>query len=134
RRDVFWGKELKHGEAGSIKLLRLGKKDAGEWQRKVHEVWQINGPTKTLNNYLYHYPHPTISEFLSSINNYTDIDILEQKKFSYFRLIFNPPGKFIYNYFLKLGFLDGYPGLVYAFMMSFHSLLVRVKMWESHGF
>lgn len=132
RRDIFWNHKLRFGEAGSTKLLRFGKKSAGKWQRKVHEYWDIKN-AGALDGIIRHYPHPTINDFIRQINYYTDIDVNEQKKFSYFRLFLNPPGKFILNYFLKLGFLDGMPGLVYAFMMSFHSLLVRVKMWESHG-
>jgi len=38
--------------------------------------------------------------------------------------------KFIQNYFLRLGFLDGTAGLISAVMMSFHSFLARGKMWE----
>ena len=37
REDIFLGKKLKHGETGSVKLLRLAKKDKGTWKRKVHE-------------------------------------------------------------------------------------------------
>ena len=33
------------------------------------------------------------------------------------------------NYFIKFGFLDGLQGLVFAIMMSFHSFLVRGKLW-----
>ena len=131
RHDVFWGKKLKYGEVGSIKLLRLGKKTAGVWKRKVHEYWDIKNygylPIKIM-----HYPHPTVKSFIDQINTYTEIDAKELlndgKNFSYFRLFANPAGKFINNYLLKLGFLDGWTGFVYAFMMSFYSLTVRVKM------
>ena len=41
RLDYFGGRLLKFGETGDIKLLRLGKKGAGCWQRKVHEFWDI---------------------------------------------------------------------------------------------
>ena len=37
RKDFFLGKALNFGETGNIKLLRLGKKSAGSWKRKVHE-------------------------------------------------------------------------------------------------
>src|SRR6266498_5238516 len=39
RQDTMWGKILKHGETGSIKLLRLAKRNVGEWSGRVHEVW-----------------------------------------------------------------------------------------------
>ncbi|MDO8514877.1 MAG: hypothetical protein Q7S14_00090, partial [bacterium] len=104
-----------------------------KWVRKVHEFWDIKN-TGELEEYLIHYPHPTIFDFINQINLYTETDakelLKEGKKFSYFRLICNPIGKFIQNYFLKLGFLDGSAGFVYAFMMSFHSLVVRVKMHD----
>lgn len=136
RRDVFWRHEMRFGEAGRTKLLRLGKKSAGLWKRKVHEYWDIKNISE-LKEYLIHSPHPKISDFINQINSYTEIDakelLREGKKFSYFRLIFNPLGKFIQNYFLRFGFLDGLAGFVYAFMMSFHSLVVRVKMHENHG-
>ncbi len=136
RHDIFWNHEMRFGEAGKTKLLRLGKKSAGKWKRKVHEFWDIKNPGE-IKEYLIHYPHPTIKDFIDQINSYTEIDAkelqTEGKKFSYFRLIFNPVGKFMQNYFLKLGFLDGIQGFVYAFMMSFHSLVVRIKMHENHG-
>src|SRR4051812_8321966 len=31
RIDVMWGRELKHGEAGAIKLLRIAKRNSGKW-------------------------------------------------------------------------------------------------------
>jgi len=133
RRDWFQGKKLEHGEVGKTKLLRLGRKKAGKWQRQVHEIWQIKGKLGELNNFLDHYPHPTVSEFLKEVNFYSTLhaQVLygEKIKPSLFRIIFNPTGKFIQNYFLRLGFLDGMPGLVVALMMSFHSFLARSKLY-----
>lgn len=133
RVDTMWAKELKHGEVGNIKLLRLAKKDAGKWQNKVHEVWKIEGKTLTLNKSLLHYPHPTVAGFLKEINLYTDLRAEElykkKKKVSWWSIILYPKAKFVLNYFLRRGFLDGLPGLVFALMMSFHSFLVRAKLW-----
>ncbi|MCL4389892.1 MAG: glycosyltransferase family 2 protein [Patescibacteria group bacterium] len=127
RRDYLLGKWLRFGETANVRLLRLGKKGAGQWRRAVHEVWDINDPVGVLKNPLLHRPHPTVHEFIDTINCYTD---LESGKFSYFRLFANPIGKFIQNYFLRLGFLDGFSGFVMAYMMSFYSLVVRIKQAE----
>jgi glycosyltransferase involved in cell wall biosynthesis len=133
RIDTMWGKELKHGEVGNIKLLRLAKKESGTWQSNVHEVWKVHGKTLLLNNSLLHYPHPTVSKFLEEINMYTDLRAKElyKKKTKVFwgTILLYPKMKFIQNYFLRRGFLDGLPGLVFALMMSFHSFLVRAKLW-----
>lgn len=133
RRDFMWGKELKHGEVGSIKLLRLAKKDAGVWEGAVHEEWKIKGKTDKLKNPLLHYPHQTIAEFLQEINFYTTLraqELYQQGvKVRWWEIILYPKAKFFYNYFIKMGFLDGLPGFIFALIMSFHSFLVRGKLW-----
>lgn len=134
RVDELWGKELRFGEAGNISLLRLGRKGSGEWKGVVHEVWDIKGRTGTLKNPLLHHPHQSVSEFLSEINYYTDLRASElwhkKVKVSMPDVLFYPAVKFIQNYFLKQGFRDGIPGLIVAIMMSFHSFLVRGKLWQ----
>ncbi len=133
RKDFMWGKELKHGETGKVKLLRLAKKAAGEWEGKVHEEWKIKGKIGQLNSPLLHYPHQSITEFLKEINFYTDIrakELYERGvRVNFFSIIAYPKAKFLFNYFLKLGFLDGVNGFIFALMMSFHSFLVRGKLW-----
>ena len=133
RKDFMWDKMLKHGETGNISLLRLAKRDAGIWMGKVHEVWQVNGKTGELDNYLLHYPHQSMDEFLREINFYSTIrayELYENKtKVNPLDALTYPLGKFVLNYFLKLGFLDGMGGLIFSLMMSFHSFLVRSKLW-----
>lgn len=133
RSDVIWGKMLKHGETAGIRLIRLAKKNCGEWRGKVHEEWKIDGKVAALVNPLLHFPHQTIAEFIREINIYTSIraEELEKRntKVTFFGIIAYPTGKFILNYFIKLGFLDGIQGFIFAITMSFHSFLVRSKLW-----
>ena len=133
RRDTIWGKQLNHGEAGSIKLLRLARKGFAHWQGIVHEEWIVDGNVSALDNYILHFPHQTISEFLKEINFYTSLraeELFERKeKPSVINIILYPKAKFINNYFLKLGFLDGIEGFIFSIFMSFHSFLVRGKLW-----
>lgn len=137
RRDFFWGKELKHGELSHIShigLIRLIRKNSGKWMGTVHEVFHTANSVGQLNGYLNHYPHPTLKEFINDINHYSSIRAEElfnrSVKTNTFEIIFFPFGKFIYNYFFNLGFLDGPAGFTYAFMMSFHSFLVRAKLYQ----
>lgn len=133
RRDYFGERFLKFGETGDINLLRIGRKNSGHWEGIVHENWHIVGHKEALSTPLDHYPHQTIREYLNKINFYTDRLIIQWKKdkrkiYSW-EIIIYPLGKFIFNYFLRLGILDGVPGLIYAIMMSFHSFLVRSKYY-----
>ncbi len=137
RRDYFWGKELKHGEVSQVRqigLIRLIRRDSGKWMGTVHEVFHTASKVGQINGFLNHYPHPTLKEFINDINYYSSIRAEELfnrgVKTNIFEIIFFPFGKFIYNYFLILGFLDGPAGFTYAFMMSFHSFLVRAKLYQ----
>ena len=134
RRDFLFGRELRHGETAKVKLLRLAKKTAGNWIRAVHETWNIKGPVASLTTPLLHYPHSTISEFLYQINRYTTINAHvfynEGKLVSSWEIITYPIAKFVQNYIIRSGFLDGTAGFVVAMMMSFHSFLTRSKLWE----
>jgi len=133
RIDEMWGRKLFHGEVGNSVLLRLAQKNTGKWIGRVHEVWQVKGKTGKLRNPLYHYPHPNITSFLQKINQYSSLraqELYEKKaNITFWQIIIYPKAKFFYNYILKVGFLDGISGLVVALMMSFHSFLVRGKLW-----
>lgn len=134
RKDSMWGKILKHGEVGNIRLLRLARKDSGEWVGKVHESWKIHGRTSSLKNEIVHFPHENMSLFLREINFYTTIRSKELHqslvKVSWYDIVMYPLAKFVLNYFLRLGILDGIQGLIFAILMSFHSFLVRGKLWQ----
>lgn len=133
RRDIMWGKELKYGETGNIKLLRFGAKDKGQWGGSVHEVWSIKGSRGNIKGSIIHYPHQTVKEFLEEIDFYSTIRakelMKEGVKASILSIIFFIKGKFILNYLFKMGFMDGIPGLLVALLMSLHSFFVRAKLF-----
>jgi len=143
RRDFFWGRGVRFGEVLKVRrkgILRLIKKGFGKWYGKVHEELKINQPvggkklkTLQLRNFINHFPHQTVKEFLQEINFYSSLraDELFQKgkKTNILEIIFYPLFKFILNYVIYFGFLDGSSGFIYAFMMSFHSFLVRGKLF-----
>lgn len=133
RLDNIWGKTLEHGETGNIYLMRLANKETGKWIGKVHERWDIKGNTRKLRNPLMHFPHQNISEFLKEINYYTDLrskELYEKKiKSGFLQIIIYTKAKFFINYFIKQGFRDGIQGFLMAILMSFHSFMVRGKLW-----
>ena len=135
RKDFLFGRELRYGETAHVKLLRLAKKGAGKWIRAVHETWNVKAEgVASLTTPLLHYPHSTVSKFLGQINRYTTINAKafyrDGMRTSAWQIIWYPKAKFIQNYILRLGFLDGTAGFVVAMMMSFHSFLTRCKLWE----
>ncbi|MFH1561478.1 MAG: glycosyltransferase family 2 protein [Patescibacteria group bacterium] len=141
RRENFLGKTIHCADKpvwdwtlGPFKLLRLARKDAGLWQGKVHEVWQISGNVKTLNNPLIHHSFTNLNSALKKINLYTDIQAQGLKEagasFHYWQIFLNPIGKLIKDLVWHGGTLDGTRGLIYCLLMSFHSFLARGKLWQ----
>lgn len=133
RIDFMWGKKIIHGEVGEVRLIRLAKRDSGKWHGKVHEEWKVGGVTNTLMNPLIHAPHQSVKEFIKEVDLYSTlraVELEEANSSSNFFLIFMYPiGKFAKNYFLKKGYKDGVAGFIYAMIMSFHSFLVRAKLY-----
>jgi len=127
RRDIMWGRELRHGEQGRMKLLRLAKRDTGKWIRPVHEVWDIKGATLELQHPVLHFPHSSVAQYLGEINRYSTLNaryLYAQKiHVTWWQIVAYPLAKFFLNYFLRLGFLDGTAGAQVAIMMSMHSFL-----------
>jgi glycosyltransferase involved in cell wall biosynthesis len=135
RRDFFWGHELRYGEtkkARTVGIIRLMKKGSGVWTGVVHETFIPTGEVSKLNGFLNHFSHDSVSQFIHDINTYSSLRADELfshgKTTNWIELIVFPFAKFIYTYFLLGGFLDGAPGFVYSFVMSFHSFLVRAKL------
>lgn len=134
RLDRYFGQTLHHGETGNIKIIRLARKDAGRFVRPVHEVWQVKGEVGELKNPLIHSRGELVAPFIDRIVLYAPIDakelFKEGKPFSYWRLLANPIAKFISNYKIKRGLLDGDLGLFQAYLMSVQSLTIRVFQWQ----
>ena len=130
RHDIWHDRLIRHGEIGSIRHLRLGKKQFGVWRQPVHEVWQFTGPIGRLRQPLIHQRRLTLSQFITRIDHYARLRANELNRQGEQHLIIKlylyPPAKFIFGYIIRLGFLDGWQGLAIALTMSLHSLAVRV--------
>lgn len=136
RRDIFHGRLLRFGETGQAWLLRLMRKTV-RFTRPVHEEAVVQGKVRRAPIVLYHTAHTNIAEFLTDVTQYAKIAAEYQYDDQLPTLVLGiktvvyPLGKFLYNFFWKLGFLDGWRGLVYAILMSLHSLFVRVFSYEN---
>ncbi|NCN06437.1 MAG: glycosyltransferase family 2 protein [Candidatus Pacebacteria bacterium] len=128
RSDIFYGKRLRYGEWGSAKILRLMQPNKANYENKVHEKPKIFGKTEEIDITILHYAHPSVSQFVTKVAHYAKLAASQRKK-SLTRLsleIFTYPfAKFLLNYVVRLGFLDGWRGLAYATLMSLHSFFVR---------
>lgn len=134
RSNVFLGREMKHGGVHNEKILRLVKADSARYVGgRVHEVLQTQGKTGELENVFMHNTYTSIEQYFNKFNRYTSLaaqTMAERgKKFKAVHLI-RPPLEFFKIYILKMGFLDGIQGFLWALFSSFYPSVKYAKLWE----
>lgn len=135
RSDVFLGQALEYGEAGERVISRLTRPGFGVWKNPVHEVLEVQGGVAVAPIRLAHYSHETISEFIAQVIEYAKLAASAKQSTpirNLLELLFFPPLKLFYGLVIQGGLLDGWRGVVYAFCMSLHSIMVRVYWYEIH--
>ena len=136
RKNFFLGRWIEHGGFYPDPKLRLYRRGAGQFEeRLVHEDLRIEGTTASLRNNLLHHAYPTIEDYLEHMNRYSSLGAqMEAGKrtrgFSFVDIIVRPQLTFFYNYFLRLGFLDGREGLLLHLYHSGYVSWKYAKAWE----
>jgi glycosyltransferase involved in cell wall biosynthesis len=137
RRNKFMGRWIEHGGFWPDAKLRLFRRSAGRFEsRLVHEDILVEGRTgRILSGALIHRSYPTLSDYIEHMNRYSSLGaemVVAQGKvgFSVINIVLRPLLTFIYNYFFRLGFLDGREGLL---LHLYHAVYVSwkyAKAWE----
>ncbi len=135
RKTFYLGKIINHCGWSNDYPLRLFNKKKGNFNQDiVHEKIIINGPVSQIEEALYHYSYPTLSNHIKKIELYSTLGaqklIEKNKSPNILDLIFRPIIKFIKMYIIKLGFLDGKEGLILSIMSSFSVFLKYAKFFE----
>ena len=136
RKNYFLGRWIRHGGFYPDRKLRLFRRGCGRFgERPVHEVVQVDGPTGTLNHALVHNAYPTLEGYISHMNRYSslgaEVSVAEGSgAFSLLNIVINPLATFVYNYFLRLGLLDGREGLLLNLYHSAYVSWKYAKAWE----
>jgi glycosyltransferase involved in cell wall biosynthesis len=120
---------------------------------EAHEHVELRGDRRPLRlvHELDHYAYPTISAWVEKHNRYArwEAEMYERflsepippsigagKRFKrylkkvYLRLPMRPLVRFFYSYVVRLGFLDGKPGLVFCTLLSFYDFLAWANVYE----
>ncbi len=115
----YFGRFLRHGNAYPDRLVRLFDRRRGGWGGyEIHENTKIQGTVRRLKGHLEHYSYRSLSDHLNRMQRYADL--MAQALYARGRrcglapVLLNPQWRFIRGYLLRLGFLDGWRGLVFA--------------------
>ena len=111
-------------------VVRLGTGPVGgRYDRML-----VDGPIRRLNAPMFHYTYTGISDQLATVNRFSSItaqtNAEESVRFRLHDLLLRPPFRLFRGYILKLGFLDGIPGLIIATTTAFGVFAKYAKLWE----
>lgn len=118
---------------------------------EAHEHVELRGRALRLVHELDHHAYPTISTWVEKHNRYASWEAEQHERFLnapvprsigagkrfkrllkkiYLRLPLRAVIRFIYAYVIRLGFLDGRPGLIFCGLLAFYDFLCAAKVYE----
>ena len=136
RKNFFLGRWIRHGGFYPDPKLRLVRRGAGRFEEYgAHPTMRVAGPTGKLSHAMLHDAYPTLRGYIDHMNSYSsmgaEVAIAKGRRtFSITNIVIRPVLTFIYNYFIRFGFLDGREGLL---LHLYHSVYVSwkyAKAWE----
>jgi glycosyltransferase involved in cell wall biosynthesis len=107
-------------------------------QKDVHEQMAVTGPVGWAAGHLLHYSNPTFADYVRKFNTYTSFkaDQLAEAGVTltwshhWHFLVWLPLITFFQLFARHRGYVDGFPGLVFAAGSAFHHPIAYLKLWE----
>jgi len=135
RRTHFAGKKIKFGGVQNDKVIRLFLKEFCKYDGAfVHEKIVFNGKIGALKKQIEHYTFRDYNHYINKLHKYSELKSQElfdtgRASVTFFHFIIKPLARFVKHYFLKLGFLDGCAGFIFAKTQSYGVLSRYIKLF-----
>ena len=133
RQLVFLGKMMSFGKT-SDSPIRLFKTNSGKYSGDIHEIYQTSGSIGSLSGSVLHHSYKDLSDYFIRFNKYTSMlashHIKSGRTITKAHVLLRAPLDFIGRYIFRLGFLDGYPGFIYAWLSATYGMIKYAKVQE----
>jgi glycosyltransferase involved in cell wall biosynthesis len=129
------GRWILHGEWYPDRVVRLFRRGRMRYGGvDPHDRVILEGPRGHFSGMLLHYSYRDFAHQIQRVQSYSDqaakAQFAEGRRTGFRNLFLRPPFKFLKCYFLKRGFLDGWPGFIIAFTSAFFVLAKYTKLYE----
>ena len=133
RTFYFCGKKINYGGCQRDKVVRLFLKEHCKYAGVVHETIVANGKLGFFKNKIDHFSYKGYDHYISKMNHYGELRAKQYfktgLKVNLFHILIKPPARFFIHYFIRLGFLDGFPGFIFAKTQAYGVLTRYIKLW-----
>jgi glycosyltransferase involved in cell wall biosynthesis len=135
RRNIVWGRWIRHGGLYPDWQLRLFRRGQGRFvTRAVHESVDVAGTVGRLRNPLLHRSYRDVADFLARADRYSTLAAEEWVRSGRparaTDLVLRPAGRFLSMYLARGGFLDGWRGFLLAVLYAYYVFIRSAKIWE----
>lgn len=134
RTSAYLGRWMRHGGWGDDRVLRLFRRAAGRFSDDaVHERVVLDGRVEDLDGVLLHYSFPDAETVLRKVDAYSTAGAraaqARGQRSSPARAVLGGLWSFLRTYLLRLGFLDGWRGLMLAVSNAEGTYWRHIKLW-----
>lgn len=138
RKNIFFGKWIRHTNWWPDRHIRFFKKGSVRWRDKIHSYPAVAGKILDLQALpdvaIWHYGYDSIHEFIDRQNRYSEIEaeqrFIEGERMNFWLFLWRPLREFLVRFIKHKGFLDGFYGFALTFLMMIYQIEVLVEMRE----
>lgn len=135
RATEYFGAFLRHGNAYPDRVMRLFDRRRGGFrgEREIHEHASVDGAVVALAGDLEHRAYRSLADQLARLERYARLMAEHQhgagRRAHVYNIVLNPFWRFLRGFVLRAGFLDGWRGLVYAYVEANYVRQKFIKLW-----
>lgn len=135
RLNFMLGKPVRFSGLQRDRVTRLFHRGHARYPNKrVHADLLVDGETGVLRHKMDHYYIRSFDHMIAKMTRYADWGsaqmFIDGKTTTVFGIFSHTLGKFIRDYVINLGFLDGARGLISVGMHVYYTFLKYAKLWE----
>jgi (heptosyl)LPS beta-1,4-glucosyltransferase len=142
RKNIIFGKWIKHARWWPDYNIRLFKKGFVTWNEVIHSVPMTKGEGIDLEDReslaIKHNHYSSVEQYVERLNRYTTqhakLLSSEGYKFDWKDIISKPTDEFLSRYFFGKGYTDGIHGLTLSLLQAFSELIKYLKVWQLEKF
>ncbi len=134
---IFMKRVFKYGHDNKHLDIRFFNKNKGTFNtNNLHEGIEVEGAVSKLKNEILHYSYINTRHYFEKFNKYSELykdqALKKGKKINALQIAFRLPLEFMNQYLIRLNFLNGFPGFVWAVFSTFYVFVKSVKVYEAN--
>mgnify|MGYP000139883912 CR=1 FL=1 len=137
RANHFMGRPIRYCGWQDDSVLRVFPRETGRYiPREVHADVEVDGPVRVARERLFHNTFESFDQYMKKFDKYTTWAAGDRgrvtRRVTFVHLLLRPVWRFVRQYVLRLGFLDGRAGIIVCMLAAFSVFMKYAKLWERH--